>query len=303
MHFLPYDVVSVRDAYRYKAARNSVLTPIFGTWWRKYEVPEAMSKLREFWQHRLYYWQKAGLSRLAKPSKAIVYASNCPPFGVTTENTARVCNWMLCPFCYARRNTLTAFMRLEMALYGSYDGKAPLRMPDVSLYWFCSSDSMISDKPDIAPDDHRKRLLRYFGEVLLRKDRHCEKNVLKPLGGVIFHRIVPDVEDPTKCLFQRSGIFICEDDLVHQRKRKCKPDTNHHESGVLEPTRKNLYKAARNVFSYPRSWLDLEPSDIELYLNAMRRLRMLSCFGCVTQKQVKGIANESLEAKEEASEA
>lgn len=284
MGYYDYDVASVRQAYRYKAARSAVLNPLLGRWWHSTDVAGAMKKLRSLWHKHLRIMQQAGWVKLSNGNRNLVYAANCPPFGVMTKQSARCCKLSFCPFCYARSNVLTPFMRLERAIYGSYEPDAKPLRDDLVMVDFCTKRTL---RPAFVGETKKRDWtaeniyeVAVMGAIsIVRGGRHRELDAWEPLGGVIHHRVVPG-ERRGIVRVTRSGIFLCQRDRFNAD--AFKPGVfEKHDHRVQEPTKKNLYKVAGRIFGYPAGLLDLPADDLIAYLDMMRKVRLMSCFGLV----------------------
>jgi hypothetical protein len=243
-----------------------------------------MKKLRSLWHKQLRIMQQAGWVKLKNGNRNLVYASNCPPFGVLTKQSARCCKLSFCPFCYARSNVLTPFMRLERAIYGSYEPDAQPLRDDLVMVEFSTRRTLRpafidkSKQRNWAADDVYETVLR--GAIsIVRGGRHRELDAWEPLGGVIHHRVVPG-ERRGIVRITRSGIFLCQRDRFNAA--AFEPGTfEKHTCRVHEPSKKHLFEAAGRVFGYPAGLLDIDADDLIGYLEMMRKVRLMSCFGLV----------------------
>ena len=286
---MAHRVVKVYNATRYKACRGAVLTSIFGRGWMSWGVDEAMRRLRRLWHKKLVELSHEGWERLQDGAKH-QYLRNCPPFGCESADSAQRCDVkLICPFCWARRFTLDPFMKVEAALFGGFHPKAKLAMaqPNLTLIEFTRTYKIKPHKNVLWTPEIRAAMVQHAKQIITGPDRQSEVDVFRPLGGVLLHRLDPQV----RCWrLTRNGIFICDmppeftlpPELTKLKKIKRFNGNRWPRSHI---TKHRLYQAFAKRFCFPAGVMNADPQDVLLYIEGLRGVRMLSTFGICREKR------------------
>lgn len=165
-----FTVTRVRGAYRHVAARRAVLAPLV-----RYSEGQAavvqrqLDGVRRVWAAALVALHKAGWGPVAA-ERDLVFALNCPPFGVATADSARSCRRAhVCPFCYARERVTPVFGRFEEVLYGPLGAASAYRVAGPG------SPALPVVRPDLAVVAFRMRMRGAVGRLEPRTvPRHWE---------------------------------------------------------------------------------------------------------------------------------
>lgn len=270
-----FDVVGVRRAARWHAARAAVLWECLGPRVGEYGVEENLAKLRKRWHYRLFQLADAGLD----VSKGrLQYMRNCPPFGVTTDTKAWCCNRpFICPFCWARRCVIAPLIDLERILWGSTNPKAKPLHPRCRLV-------RVQTRYFVRPHHGLPRVGRQRAACLvlvrdiIKNHRDVERKTWAALAGFVVHKIS---QLPRGYAVYRSGLLLLRDGL--QAETLPDPDfRGYHPQCVVEDvlqTRAAVAKAAGQSCRAPRGFLDADPEETVRLMRDLRDVRMIGTFG------------------------
>lgn len=161
----------VPRTYADEAARRAVLYPLVGAPHSAADTRARLGKLVTTWRWRVTQLVDAGARLGSSGDRAVVYVRNCcPTFAYPTPATRPCSQWLVCPFCYARRvsdvweRIAAAFPpgeRRELTVVPIEE--SPKRVREVDLYDY--SDWVEEDEPEpiATPPEVRqsKRILLY----------------------------------------------------------------------------------------------------------------------------------------------
>lgn len=286
-----FEVTKVRRACRHVACRGAVFNSIFARDWMPLGVPETLTRLRRLWHARLSELEHAGWKRV-QSRLSMQYMRNCPPFGVFTEDTTRVCRLpILCPFCFARLNVLDSYIRLETALFGSMHrkiGEIVIPSPHLKLIGFTRLYPLWPNEGIEWTTQSRKALI-YTIKHLIAKYRHTETDVFSPLGGIVLHRTDMRVDNWPLI---RSGVLLCDAQQMSAfpkeweelREKRLLFIEQHDRSRI---TKSLLAEVVSRRFRYSAGLLSWPAEDVVAYLHSMRRMRLIAKYGICRHKHSK----------------
>ena len=141
---------------------------------------------RHKWREFLESLREEGWGKISDQSD-YTYMRGCPPVGVVTTTSAHSCQaCLVCPYCHGRR-ALDLYMRLELALYGSFAPRVKPRTDlDVVTYSFSTTQSYALRA--IENDGDWSRLMREF-MLQLRLPRQRLFRNIDTLGGFTAFRV------------------------------------------------------------------------------------------------------------------
>lgn len=247
-----FRVTHVREAYRHRAARQAVITPLLGPDLLEHDrTAEALDKLRERWHARLHALHAAKWTSIPDQI-SLAYFRNCPPFGVATDTTSHPCNRaVICPFCFARERVTRPFCKLEAVLYGpSGKGTMPLLRPDLTIVSFWCQMLGTRDRfksGDASMVDHWSVIRRQIDAY-----RRDEVAMFQAKYASVLFKPYPMKEHLG---LVRSGVLLVagvpKADVIAQYNAFPGRDLR-----VYETNRKSLMEAVTHAFSYPKRLMD-----------------------------------------------
>ena len=278
-------VVRTTGGALYAGARAAVFGPLLGlkgslahrrSLWKK-----CYSDLDIRWRHALMRWHAERLSVAALAEDARNMTA-CPPFGAIVENGREgryPCHKQsLCPYCWSRAYVLGPASRIRRAFMRRGDGsssrtwsakKTGLRLVEFERFMDFPHDgrhllenAMTSARTWIRSPDRRS----------------LPHDLLAPvLGGYVLHAI-HRLRDGIRC--RRSSLLV-----VEGAPGRTVGDSSSSFRDLGPLTIRSLAAAAGRTGRYPSGWWRAPTWEVELYLFALRRLRMLSVFGAPKKKR------------------
>jgi hypothetical protein len=279
-------VMSIFRAYRYQAARSAILSPFYSFSLRNDVVP-ATFQLRTTWRNRLTDLRHAGWHAV-NTEKKLQYMRNCPPVGFLLARKTRVCNKPhVCPFCWGRQRVLLPFREFETILYGATgkyvgdNGKLlPLIRPDLKIVWFVTrttgSAGIQAKFPVLAPETVGGHW--DYVRANMNKNRDVEVRAFNAEYGSVTYKVYPMARDNRLGVI-RAGVLLVPDDKLPDFVTRLAYANDGGRMDVLEPSKKNLMKATRKAFAFPRPIMTASPALTAGLLNRMYYSRMQTWYG------------------------
>lgn len=273
---LDFAITSVLDSAKNRSMRYAVLSPLFPQWPEK-GVDVAFEDIYGRWRRKIDQLHAVGLS-LVKSDSNYRRLRNCPPFGVSLEAVSAACDRPLfCPFCWARKYALKAFVYLEEKLF-AVSGSRTLAVPGDTVI-AAMQTSWIHETVKFNRWSHRRAavgLALAFQEVAKPIARSRDYNrVKKPFGGVIIHAVSPC---SAGILFRRSTLVLAGKTAIEESNNKRPRSPAIFDRRDYPPTRKGLAAAVGRACAYPAGLLDagLPPIATADLITIGQRHRMLS---------------------------
>jgi len=198
---------------------------------------------------------------------AYTYVSNCPPFAVDTPLQARVCNNnTLCPFCRGR-HLIAMFMKLELAMYGSREGKELLD-PAVQIVQFRTLRHLGAYQKPWTKEAIRSHMqvANWYRIATLRTEI---KQLDRPLGTIRMD-FWPDLKQQAIAV-QRKGVFLVRGSPEKWLEGYLKyPGAR---AQILPATRANLARAFVGALGYPPQLMNADADWLVPMLKAMKNIK------------------------------
>lgn len=290
-----YDIESIREAYRYRALRMAVFTPLFGKDWIEAGCSKArakdcavdhLHKLRTLWRARLGELREAGWPPV-QDGKGLQFLRNCPPFGCHTGKAAYPCRRrQVCPFCYARLYVLAAFRHLEDFAFGGTDPaaegggwvKAPAGLKLVEFQQRATTRRWkgAPKTRDGWTHEFIERKAVPFLLELMNYRRKREMNMLRGQCGTLLHTIEPRAG---YLVARRSGLVLTRSAPPKGFVPEGATDARYKYRLHREVTKQTLARAAARVFAYPTRLMTGSAPDVVAVLGGLANARLLSTYG------------------------
>lgn len=268
-----YVIKTVASTTMYASARKAVLIPITGKPERGFGLPLVQylfDTVRWKWIYRLESLNKAGWD-VIRHKKNHAYAVNCPPFGVSTDDTAAKCRRpAVCPFCYARERVLNVYRRFSALLFGD---DPPVDKKGVKLVWFrrYTHDAFSKLVPEpFGPATASDYMARFV--AFARKHRRDVLKLTKAKRASVLFTPFPGKSGGLSVRW--SGVLLLEKG-VSLDKLVAFP----FKVGVLDPSKKNLGTCLNKAMRYLRAMMYDDPEKMALILNGVKNVRLLSHYG------------------------
>jgi len=255
-----FKIIRIRGDYRHRATRSAVLGTILQRKLLIDDMQRNFDYLRKRWHAVLQSLAESNWKPLLDAegdlsTLNLQYMRNCPPFSVVTADKNRTCNRdRICPFCYARRNVMRPFVRMERVLYGPNSNSfrvagpgskaLPVLRPDLTLIAFRltlkNGTAWLKTKltPKTLPD-HWEAAKDY-----IHHNRQYERRFEPEYASSQIH-LWPKSD---RIELRRSGIMlvkIAPEKVVATLKRQ------GMQVIALKPCKKSLFEATTFAFRYP----------------------------------------------------